>query len=113
MQNIKERPEFEEYSKVKLLGEGSFGKAFLVRRVKDGNQCVMKMIDIHRMSDKEKREVVQEAKLLEALSHPNIVQFIEVFKTKKGKLCIIMDFADGKCHFSSDNRYRRGLTEQN
>ena len=96
MQNIKERPEFEEYSKVKLLGEGSFGKAFLVRRVKDGNQCVMKMIDIHRMSEKEKREVVQEAKLLEALSHPNIVQFIEVFKTKKGKLCIIMDFADGK-----------------
>ena len=49
------------------------------------------------LSDKEKREVVQEAKLLEALSHPNIVQFIEVFKTKKGKLCIIMDFADGKC----------------
>ena len=58
MYNIKERPEFEEYQKVKLLGEGSFGKAFLVRRVKDGCQCVMKMIDIHRMSDKEKREVV-------------------------------------------------------
>jgi NIMA (never in mitosis gene a)-related kinase len=33
---------------------------------------------------------------LEALSHPNIVKFIEVFKTKKGKLCIVMDFADGK-----------------
>ena len=48
------------------------------------------------LSDREKKEVVQEAKLLEALSHPNIVQFIEVFKTKKGKLCIIMDYADGK-----------------
>jgi len=47
------------------------------------------------MSDKEKREVVQEAKLLEALQHPNIVKFIEVYKTKKGKLCIIMDYADG------------------
>ena len=32
---------------------------------------------------------------MEALSHPNIVKFIEVYKTKKGKLCIIMDFADG------------------
>lgn len=32
---------------------------------------------------------------MEALSHPNIVKFIEVFKTKKGKLCIVMDFADG------------------
>ena len=39
---------------------------------------------------------MQEAKILEALSHPNIVKFIEVFKTKKGKLCIVMDFADGK-----------------
>jgi NIMA (never in mitosis gene a)-related kinase 1/4/5 len=47
------------------------------------------------MSDKEKREVVQEAKLLEALQHPNIVKFIEVYKTKKGKLCIVMDYADG------------------
>ena len=46
MQGIKERPEFEAYQKVKLLGEGSFGKAFLVRRVKDANMCVMKMIDI-------------------------------------------------------------------
>ena len=95
LNGVKERPEFESYQKIKLLGEGSFGKAFLVRRVKDNQQCVMKMIDIHRMSEKEKRETVQEAKLLEALKHPNIVTFIEVYKTKRGKLCIIMDFADG------------------
>ena len=55
---MKERPEFEEYTKIKLLGEGSFGKAFLVKRVKDSNMCVMKMIDIGRMSSKEKSEVV-------------------------------------------------------
>lgn len=33
---------------------------------------------------------------MEAFSHPNIVTFIEVFKTKRGKLCIIMDYCDGK-----------------
>lgn len=96
MNQIKERPEFEEYTKIRLLGEGSFGKAYLVKRVRNGEMCVMKMIDIHRMPEKEKRETVQEAKLLEALGHPNIVQFIEVYKTKRGKLCIIMDYADGK-----------------
>ena len=58
LNGVKERPEFETYSKIKLLGEGSFGKAFLVKRVKDGSLCVMKMIDIHRMSEKEKRETV-------------------------------------------------------
>lgn len=56
----------------------------------------MKQIDINKMSESEKKETVQEAKILEALSHPNIVKFIEVYKTKKGKLCIVMDFADGK-----------------
>jgi NIMA (never in mitosis gene a)-related kinase 1/4/5 len=48
------------------------------------------------MSDNERKETVKEAKILEVLSHPNIVKFIEVFKTKNGKLCIVMDFADGK-----------------
>jgi NIMA (never in mitosis gene a)-related kinase len=92
---IKERPEFEHYTKIKLLGEGSFGKAFLVERNSDKLSCVMKQIDITKMSEKEKKEVVQEAKLLEALQHPNIVTFIEVYKTKKGKMCIVMDYADG------------------
>ena len=58
MHAIKEHPEFEAYQKVKLLGEGSFGKAFQVRRVNDGNMCVMKMIDIARMSEREKKETL-------------------------------------------------------
>ena len=61
----------------------------------------MKQIDITKMSEQEKKETVQESKILEALSHPNIVKFIEVYKTKKGKLCIVMDFADGKLNYSS------------
>ena len=31
---------------------------------------------------------------MEVLSHPNIIRFREVYKTKKGKLCIVMDYAD-------------------
>ena len=40
-------------------------------------------------------DIVREAKILEVLNHPNIVRFMEVYKTKKGKLCIVMDYADG------------------
>jgi len=47
------------------------------------------------MSEEERRETLREAKILEVLNHPNIVRFREVYKTKKGKLCIVMDFADG------------------
>ena len=35
-----------------------------------------------------------EAKLLEKLIHPNIIKFREVYKTKGGNLCIVMDHAD-------------------
>mmetsp|Transcript_36440 Transcript_36440/g.27023 ORF Transcript_36440/g.27023 Transcript_36440/m.27023 type:complete len:180 (+) Transcript_36440:131-670(+) len=47
------------------------------------------------MSEEERKETLREAKILEALNHVNIIRFREVYKTKKGKLCIVMDFADG------------------
>lgn len=47
------------------------------------------------MNEEERRETVREAKILEALNHPNIIRFREVYKTKKGKLCIVMNYADG------------------
>ncbi|MFM7857122.1 MAG: hypothetical protein ACKO96_35675 [Flammeovirgaceae bacterium] len=33
--------------------------------------------------------------MLKDLQHPNIIRFIECYATKK-KLCIIMEYADGK-----------------
>ena len=92
---MKEREEFEHYRKIKLLGEGSFGKAYLIERISDGLMCVMKTIDLSKMSEAERRETLQEAKIIEHLEHPNVVKFIETYKTKKGKLCIVMDYADG------------------
>jgi NIMA (never in mitosis gene a)-related kinase len=47
------------------------------------------------MSEDERKETLREAKILEVLNHPNIIRFREVYKTKKGKLCIVMDYADG------------------
>ena len=38
---------------------------------------------------------MKEAKILEVMHHPNIVRFREVYKTKKGKLCIVMDYCEG------------------
>ena len=47
------------------------------------------------MTEKEKRTTLEESKILEALRHPNIIKFREVYKTKRGKLCIVMNYADG------------------
>jgi len=84
-----------QYKRVKLLGEGSYGKAYLVKCLSDESYCVIKQLDISNMGEKEKKETYNEAKVLKSLNHPNIVHFREVYKTKRGKLCIVMDFADG------------------
>jgi len=52
-------------------------------------------MDIAKMTEEERKDTLMEAKILEKLKHPNIIKFREVYKTKKGKLCIVMDFADG------------------
>ena len=39
MTDIKEQ---EYYRRIKLLGEGAFGKAYLVESLKDGSKCVLK-----------------------------------------------------------------------
>lgn len=83
------------YRRIKLLGEGSFGKAYLVECVVDKSLCVIKQVDLNQMKEEERRETIKEARILEALRHPNIVKFREVYKTKKGRLCIVMDYADG------------------
>ncbi len=88
--------DYEHYKRLKLLGEGAFGKAYLVESVSDKTLCVIKQVDLSKMTEQEKKDTLMEAKILEALSHPNIVKFKEVYKTKKGKLCIVMDYADGK-----------------
>ena len=59
--------------------------------------AVVKKIDIKKMSEDDKQSTFREAKILEVLNHPNIIRFKEVYKTKQGQLCIVMDYADGKC----------------
>ena len=50
------------------------------------------------MSEEERRLTLRKAKILEVLNHPNIIRFREVYKKKAGQLCIVMDYADGKCN---------------
>lgn len=43
----------EKYVRLQKIGEGSFGKAVLVKSTEDGRHYVIKEINISRMSDKE------------------------------------------------------------
>jgi len=77
------------------LGKGSFGKAYLVKNTEADELCVVKQMETSMMDPKERNEAVKEAMLLKRMDHKNIVRFQEVFMTRKGRLCIVMDYADG------------------
>ena len=47
------------------------------------------------MDNDMKRCCLREAKIMEKLSHPNIVKADEVYKTRTEKLCIVMEYLDG------------------
>ena len=67
------------YKIIKLLGEGSYGRAFLCTDKTDNSQCVIKQITIQNMNKKDIEDTLNEAKILEKFDHPNIIKFKEVF----------------------------------
>ncbi|XP_072534800.1 serine/threonine-protein kinase Nek1 isoform X3 [Salminus brasiliensis] len=95
----------DKYEKVKKIGEGSFGKAILVRSREDGHQYVIKEIGISRMSNKERQESRKEVAVLANMSHPNIVQYKESFE-EGGCLYIVMDYCEGGDLFKKINNQK-------
>eukprot|EP00435_Cladocopium_sp_Y103_P041708 s111_g11.t1 len=58
----------EKYQRLKVLGKGSFGKAYLVKNTEENALC-------------ERNEAVKEAMLLKKMDHPNIIRFKEAEST--------------------------------
>lgn len=52
--------QYAPFEKLKVLGEGSYGKAYLVRQLSDNTMAVLKQIDMAKMSvqydDSEQRD---------------------------------------------------------
>uniref|UniRef100_A0A4W6E4W1 non-specific serine/threonine protein kinase n=1 Tax=Lates calcarifer TaxID=8187 RepID=A0A4W6E4W1_LATCA len=92
----------DKYEKVKKIGEGSFGKAILVKSKEDGRQYVIKEISISGMPSKERQESRKEVAVLAKMSHPNIVQYKESFE-EGGCLYIVMDYCEGGDLFKKIN----------
>ncbi|NXC41577.1 NEK1 kinase, partial [Penelope pileata] len=84
----------DKYIKVQKIGEGSFGKAILVKDKENGQQYVIKEINISKMSNREREESRREVAVLANMKHPNIVLYRESFE-ENGCLYIVMDYCEG------------------
>eukprot|EP00929_Paragymnodinium_shiwhaense_P083204 TRINITY_DN4423_c0_g1_i2.p1 TRINITY_DN4423_c0_g1~~TRINITY_DN4423_c0_g1_i2.p1 ORF type:complete len:505 (+),score=119.45 TRINITY_DN4423_c0_g1_i2:163-1677(+) len=96
------------YKKIRIIGQGAFGKAYLVETSKAprvavtdstaGQQRVLKRLKLTGSSEKHREGAFQEALLMRKISRhcPYITQFHEVFLGKGGtQLCIVMEFCSG------------------
>ncbi|KFP44927.1 Serine/threonine-protein kinase Nek3, partial [Chlamydotis macqueenii] len=82
----------EEYKVLKVLGEGSFGRALLVHHRTSDQKYAMKEIRLP-MSSSDVENSRKEAVLLAKMKHPNIVAYKESFEAD-GHLYIVMEYCD-------------------
>ena len=78
-------PGFEKYLAVEAIGSGSFSIVYKVKRKKDGKIFAAKVIDLNRSDEfsvKERKNILNEVRLLASINHPNIIRHIETFTVK-------------------------------
>nr|XP_030738265.1 serine/threonine-protein kinase Nek3 isoform X2 [Globicephala melas] len=83
----------DSYTVLRVIGEGSFGRALLVQQESSNQMFAMKEIRLPKFfSDTQNSR--REAVLLAKMKHPNIVAFKESFEAE-GHLYIVMEYCDG------------------
>ncbi|XP_041529852.1 serine/threonine-protein kinase Nek3 isoform X5 [Microtus oregoni] len=86
-------PSMDDYTVLSVIGQGSFGRALLVRQESSNQKFAMKEVRLPKsFSDTQKSR--KEAVLLAKMKHPNIVAFQESFEAE-GHLYIVMEYCDG------------------
>ena len=83
-----------DYDILRKLGEGAFGKVFKVRCKKNNKIYAMKMLNITKLEEKNKKAYIlalNETEFLQGLKHPHIIKYYKNF-IEKPYLYIIIEF---------------------
>lgn len=92
-----EKPTQSHFELLKVLGEGSFGKVFLVRKITvpdAGTLYAMKVLKKATLKVRDRERTKMERNILASINHPFIVGLHYAFQTE-GKLYLVLDFLRG------------------
>ncbi|XP_042336294.1 ribosomal protein S6 kinase alpha-2 isoform X2 [Sceloporus undulatus] len=92
-----EKADPSQFELLKVLGQGSYGKVFLVRKIKgsdSGQLYAMKVLKKATLKVRDRVRSKMERDILAEVNHPFIVKLHYAFQTE-GKLYLILDFLRG------------------
>ncbi|RXM33323.1 Ribosomal protein S6 kinase alpha-2 [Acipenser ruthenus] len=92
-----EKADPSQFELLKVLGQGSYGKVFLVRKIKgtdSGQLYAMKALKKATLKVRDRVRSKMERDILAEVNHPFIVKLHYAFQTE-GKLYLILDFLRG------------------
>jgi len=89
-----ENDPLKEYTKIKLLGKGTFGEVFLVKHNVTGIIRAMKVIDKNNEEEYSDEEILNEINILKKIDHPNIMKIFEFYSTPT-TYYLILEFCEG------------------
>ena len=82
-----------KYKKLHSLGAGTFSEVFLVQQIESGEIFVCKEVLLTGLDESTVIQLHTEAKVLEALKHPHIIEIKEFYRTESQKLVFILEYA--------------------
>ena len=102
-----------DFKKEKVLGKGSFGSVYLVRRKQDNKIYALKTVIMEKLSKREQENSVNEVRILASVNHPNVIGYKEAFWDEDGNngssLNIVMEYADdGDLHSKIEKMKKAG-----
>lgn len=84
-----------DFTMIKVIGKGSYGKVLLVKKKDTGKLYAMKVLKKTFIRQKKQiKNTMTERKILERISHPFIVKMNFAFQSTK-KLFLVLDYCPG------------------
>ncbi|XP_072284239.1 serine/threonine-protein kinase Nek9 isoform X1 [Pyxicephalus adspersus] len=99
------------YIPIRVLGHGAYGEATLYRRTEDDSLVVWKEVGLARLSEKERRDALNEIVILSLLQHDNIIAYYNHF-LDSNTLLIELEYCNGGNLFDKIVRQKSQLFQE-
>ena len=85
-----------DFQIISKIGEGAYSLVYKVRRLIDGNIYALKKVKLINLSEKERKNALNEVRLLASVKSKFVISYREAFFDEKDNtLCMVMEYADG------------------